>query len=375
MGYEIKKMFYQVIVNSLNTQQVNFLGGKIDDRFNLGHESGFGDHMPVPRQTAAQTLIEYFNDEEAFVNLFTYMLVHEGERFYNRVLAIWGKEDLMAVLRKRKWIFDHDLNHFLRDPFYEREINFLESVRLLDLRNDFPYDDIIARIEDISNRMSIRDLEWKISIRLYDFQTKTGELIKKIIRMLLARQNLQGVTEEIYLCLKELATNASKANYKLLFEKYVTAKEGITSENNYHHFLGLFKNEIGENGIRNLFELARKEDRFYNITFQSTIDSIEVWVTNNSRVSPIEKKQILKKLGILYAWERRLAGESDEFAEGAGLGLYLIQRILSNFTSEKQQISVVFYPETMKVGFQLARAALKNKIAENNDQQIILKED
>ncbi len=348
-------------MNSLSTQQVNYLGEQIDKRFNLNRISGFGESMPVPRQTAAQVLLDYFTDENDIVTMFTLMLVNEGERFYNRGLLIWGKEDFIAVLRKHKWIYDPGLVHFLRDPFYEREINLLKKIRVLDLRGDFPPDDIIQEIARVSRRMGIKELEWRISLRLYDVDRKSGDLIKSIIEMLLARQNLQQFHGEIFTCLRELATNASKANYKLLFEKYHSAPEGITSETDYPEFLRRFKQELGEHGSARLLELARRDDLYYTITFQSTGEALEVWVTNNQNITLLEKQQLLKKIGMQHAWESSFDGESDDLAEGAGLGLALILKILGSLSQEEQPLMVVFYPDTMKIGFRLERTCLQHK--------------
>ncbi|TAL36711.1 MAG: hypothetical protein EPN93_07765 [Spirochaetes bacterium] len=361
MGNDVRKMFLEVVVNSLDTRQVDFLGESMNSRFSLKRLSGFGESVPVPRQTAAQVLLDNFPDENDIVKMFSFMLAHEGERFYNRTLLIWGKEEFIALLRKHKWIFDRELIHFLRDPFYEHEINFLKKVRLLDLRDEFPFDDIIADISRVSTRMGIRDLEWRISLRLYDILPKIGELVKKIIELLLTRQNLQEFHGEIFICLRELATNASKANYKLLFEKYFTSPAGITAETDYPEFLRLFKDELGEHGSSRLIEYARKDDMFFTITFQSTMESIEVWVTNNQNITVLEKQQLMKKIGMRYSWEASFAEDSDEFVEGAGLGLMLIQKILGNFSQGEQLLSVVFYPDTMKIGFSLARADLQKK--------------
>ena len=364
MNVAIRKHFYQVVINSLSTQQVNFLGEQLDRKFNLSREAGFSSSIPVPRQTAAQTLIDYFDEDEDIIELFTYMLMHEGERFYNRELAIWGRDEFIALLKKHKWVFDEQLKRFFLDPFYEHEINFLKKIRVLDLRHEAPAKEIVDEIAAISKKMGIKDLEWRINIRLYDLDPKTGDLIRKIIGMLLTRQNLQVFSSDLFVCLKELAINASKANYKLLFNKHVTAPQGITSDKNYNEFLERFRDEIDENGNKNLLELARKEDRFLNITFQSTMESIEIWVTNNQGVSVIEKNQILKRLGDLPSREESFFSNEDALVEGAGMGINLILKILRTYSKNPHPLKVVFYPESLKIGFQLTRNELEAKMPE-----------
>jgi hypothetical protein len=360
---QIRKLFKNIVINSLSTQQVNYLGVLFDSSFDLYRESGFSSTTPIPRQTAADILMYRFKEEDDIVHLFSILLRHEGDRFYNRDLVIWGKDEFCTLLKRQKWVYDRDLKLFFRDPFYEREINFLKKIHVIDLRSDIDVDKIIKNIAAISKKMGILDLEWSITIRLYDLERQTGELIRKIIDLLLSRQNLQSYTGELFFCFKELAINASKANYKILFQKYVADKQGIRSEENYKKFLEMFKAEIEENGNSNMIEWAKKDDRFYSITFQSSMESIEIWVTNTQNITLIEKEQILKKLA-----PENLDNDSffnngdDDNTEGAGLGLTLIVNVLKKYSSDINPLKVVFYPEFIKIGFELKRSDLKQNI-------------
>jgi hypothetical protein len=361
MTSEIYNLFYNVVNNSLSTQQINYLGESADINFNLNRQSGFSSTIPVPRQTAVQTLLDYFTDDDQIINLFTIMLRYEGERFYNRDLLIWGKDKFIALLHKHKWIFDKEMSRFFMDPFYEHEINFLKKIRVLDLREEVPINDIIAKIADISKKMGIRNLEWRVALRLYDLDSKIGELIRKIISMLLSRQNLQMFTSDLYTCLKELAINATKANYKLLFAKHVTSPQGISTDKNYMEFLTKFRDEIEENGNSNLIKLAREDDRNINITFQSTNDAIEIWVVNNQSVTAIEKQQILKKLGVSVHTTDSFLSFDDDLTEGAGLGISLVLKVLRNYSHDKHPLKVIFYTDSLKIGFSLKRSELLAK--------------
>ncbi len=362
MNAQINKFFYKVLINSLSTRQVIFLGESLDRKFDIYKETGISESIPIPRQSAAEALIDYFKEEEDIVRLFTIMLLNEGKRFYNRELLIWGKEDFESLLIKNKWIYDPDIVQFLLDPFYENEINLLKKIRILDLRSEIDMDELINSISDASKKLSIQDLEWRITMRLYDLDPKIGELIRKIITMLLSRQNLQVFVPEIFVCLKELAINASKANYKILFQKYITSKDGITADKAYLKFLDLFRNEIDENGNTNLIELARKDDRFINITFQSSKDSIEIWITNNQNISAIEKQQLIKKLGYNKVNNNENSYESDDYTEGAGLGLGIVLNALKKYSQLKDPLKVVFYPNYIKIGFSLKRTELLSKL-------------
>jgi len=362
----MRKLFKTIVINSLSTQQVNYLGVLHDRKFDLYRESGFSSTTPIPRQTAADILMYRFKEEEDIVSLFSILLRHEGERFYNRDLILWGKEDFCLLLKHLKWVYDRDLKMFFRDPFYEHEINFLNKIHVIDLRSneDADVEKIIKNIAAISKKMSVQDLEWRITVRLYDLEPHIGELVRKIIDLLLSRQNLQSFTGELFFCFKELAINASKANYKLLFQKYVTESQGIRSEDNYKKFLELFKGEIEENGNSNLLEMAKKDDRFYTITFQSSMDSIEIWVTNTQNITLVEKEQILKKIAPDRMDSDSFFEDDDENTEGAGLGLTLIINVLKKYSSEFNPLKVIFYSDFIKIGFELKRSELKQNITE-----------
>ncbi len=361
MNIEINKLFLKVLTNSLETGQTNYLGAMLDPGFNVYTESGFYTNAPLPRKTAAEVLLGYFKEEDQVARLFNIMLLHEGQRFYNAVLNIWGRDEFLRLLKRYKWIYDPALVRLSRDPFYEREINFLKEIRIIDLRRDIPVKDIIKGIEKTSAKMSVHDLEWRITLRLYDIDAESGELIRKILLLLLSRQNLQEFMHEIYVCLKELAINASKANYKILFEKYVTRRQGISPDRDYVRFLKLFKDEIEQNGNKRLLELARQKDQYITITFQSTIDSIEVWVSNSQNISLIEKQQILKKISKNEIQYNKEAEPDDEYTEGAGFGLNLILSILRSSSHDPEPLKVIYYPDFIKIGFELLRSDLREK--------------
>jgi len=362
MNNEISKEFLKIIINTLSTDQVRYLGERNDSAFDLNKILNISHRIPVPRQTAAEVLLNYFNTDEKIIQLFNYLLEHDGKRFNSSVLNIWKKDDFIGLLTKNKWIYDSDIRMFLRDPFYEHEMNLLNRIRILDLRHEFPFDDIIKEVAAASKNLKMRDLEWRITSTLYDIDPKSGELIRKILGLLLAKQNLQLLTPELYTCLKELAINASKANYKQLFEKHITRKEGISTKNNYHGFLIMFKEEINNHGNKRLIELAREEDQFINIIFQSTNEAIEIWVTNNSTISSVEKKQMIKKLKGKIFEDHSFEDMEDDLTEGAGFGLNLIISILRKYTADTEPVKVVFYPNFIKVGFSLLRSDMAEKM-------------
>ncbi|MFW5807496.1 MAG: hypothetical protein ACOCWH_00415 [Spirochaetota bacterium] len=368
MERELRKHFINLLIySSLDSRQLNYLGESRDSTFNLYTESGFGDRIPIPRQSAAETVVNYFNTEEDVVELFTILLRSEGKRFYNSTLELYNPDILMKYLEKRKWIYDPEMKFFFRDPFFEREINFLKAIRIIDLRQSAGLDTLITNISTVSKTLGDKDLEWSVNLRLYDLTRESSKLIQEILNMLLVRQDLQSISFDMFTCLKELAINASKANYKLLYEKHVTAPEGITSGNNYPVFLEMFKNEIAENGNTNLYKLAQMKDKFINITFQSTNTHVGIWVTNSQNITLQEKQAILKKLGYKKGSDLFAFADENKFNEGAGMGIPLVLSVLHLYSDDPIPLKVVFYPSFIKIGFLLERSAIRRGIENKNN--------
>jgi hypothetical protein len=354
----IRKTFKEILINSLNTQQINYLGTLSDNSFDLYSGSGFAAATQIQEQSAADILLDYFKTDDDCLRLFAIMLRHDGEHFYNNNLAISGRDDFISLLKQDRWIYDRDLKVFLYDHFYEREINFFKNIQTIDLRDNIEIDKLIDTITTESKAMSSQDIEWSITMKLYDLETQIEGPIKKIIDLLLSQQNLQLLKREIFFCLKELALNASKANYKLLFGKYFAPQLGVHSDENYCQFLELFKDEIAKNGNKKFLELAKGDDQYYTITFQSTVDSIKIWVTNTQNVSLIEKARILKKI-YPENFDEDYFTCDDINKEGAGLGLNLIINILKQYTNDPNPLKGVFYDDFIRMGFVLKYSEIK----------------
>jgi len=364
MDITINKLFQKVLINSLSTPQVNYLGELYDTTFNLHKAAEINPTLPIPRQTAAAILLNAFPKEDDTVRLFSILLARDGTHFYNRDLAIWGRDEFIRLLKRKKWIFDSDLNRFFIDPFYERALNFFKDVKVIDLRERIRMAELVKKFTSISKKMSVQDLDWRITLRLYDLDPKNAELIRKIINLLLTRQNLQALAGEMFFCLKELAINASKANYKILFQKNIAPRLGVNAETDYVSFLESFKTEIEEHGNKNLIKLAKKYDRYITIVFQSSGEAIEMWVVNNQNISLIEKKQIMRIVSPQTVEEDSFASDSEDLTEGAGLGLSIILNVLKKYSHDREPLKVIFYPDFIKIGFKLERDDLTEKMKE-----------
>lgn len=351
---EIKRHLARLISLSLNSDQANYLAEQIDPRFNLHTVSGFSPSMAVPAQVAGDTIVDYFKKEEDLIKYFELMLDREGVFLFGSTISIKGIDGFRNLLLKKRWIYDQDVKQYLRDPFYQESINYFKSLQLIDLCSDIDYDATIENIKKHGENINEMELDWSITIRLYGLDRQRDEFIRNLVEFLLSKQNLTGHTFNIYTCLKELAINAGKANYKHLFTRSLNYDES-RDDSGYRDVLEQFKKEIEEHGDRNLVQMARESDLYYDIVFKSNPNSFSIWVCNYIPISRVEKERLITRLNLNHFDMEHAFDQGDDLNEGAGLGLNLIMKILDSYGVRQEPIRVVFYPDATKIGFVLKR--------------------
>ncbi|HNX59410.1 MAG TPA: hypothetical protein PKK43_09935, partial [Spirochaetota bacterium] len=146
--------------------------------------------------------------------------------------------------------------------------------------------------------------------------------------------------------------------------RHIERKEGTDPDRNYAEFLEKFRQEIEDHGNKNLLKMAKVHDRYITIAFQSSHDAIEMWVVNNQNISAVEKKKMLKVISPEVTDSDSFADDSADLSEGAGLGLPIILNMLRKYSRDPEPLKVVFYPDFIKVGFEVKRADLARAIEE-----------
>ncbi len=353
MNLSTRRALAEIIRTSLNADQANYIAGHVDPGFDLRRETGFGPHLAIPAEVAADTIINYFRSEDDLIRFFEVMINRQGTFVFNSTISIKGKNDFIKLLGKKRWIYDPDLELFFRDPFFEESVNFLKSVELIDLRDGQDTDAIAAKMREHAEALRSVDLEWCVTTRAYGLGATMDRLMRSVLDMLLVRQNAGIHSYAFYCCLRELAVNASKANYKSVYQSMVGSLSGDYAED-----LIAFRKELEEHGDENLEKEARARDRYFDLVFKSNDTSISMWAVNYVPLLKVEKIRILTKLRLKDFHEDSFADSADEFREGGGLGLNLVKKILKNYYSGPDPVKVVFYPESTKIGFVVRREEL-----------------
>lgn len=350
---DIKKFFQDVVSVSLNSDQAAAIAMEIDGQFNLYKASGFGSKIAIPTHAAAEAISHYFRKDEYLIQFFERMLLHEGKFLYDGTCRVFNKVEFIKLLESHKWIFDSDTGRFFRDSFFVDKLNFLKSIELIDLRKEDSVDHLVREITQKNEEMQLDDVPWDITVRMYRLKPEYTKLIEKLVWLLLRTHRREGQTSELFTCLKELVINASKATYKILFEKYVTSLSNIHAATNYQIFLDLFRKELDEHGDENVSRFAEAEDKYFDIQFKSAKNAVSCWSLNYFPISKVEKLQLIKKLNYTMYESNLMDFEDEELREGAGMGIGIARAILSRFTDDPHPLKPVFYPNCTKVGFYL----------------------
>ncbi len=112
---DIRKALNDLLVISMNTDQMNHLGRDVDPNFDMARVSGFGEKIVIPRKVAADCILSYFASEEKLLEFIAYMISRNGQGASGGVIRLKGSERLLEMLRENKWIYDPRMARFHRD--------------------------------------------------------------------------------------------------------------------------------------------------------------------------------------------------------------------------------------------------------------------
>lgn len=362
MNKDVRKLFAEMVGVSLNSDQVNVLAQTFNRAFDIREATGFGPSIAIPGHAAAEALIHFLKTEENAVQFFERMLDREGKFVYDGNLKITYRDDFINLLAQRKWVFDPDSRRFLRDQFHAEQLNFLKSIELIDLRKGVDVTALRAQIREQAERLKLEDLTWQVTLRLYRLNDDVNHLIRDLLALLLRKQNLEPLADRLYTALNELSINASKATYKVLFQKHVTDPEGIDPVHEYPRLAARFRQELEENGDKRVSQFAEQDDRFFEVHLKSAPTHIALWATNYTPIQRREKLRLLKRLNYSLSEQNLEEIEHDSEREGAGLGINLVLSIIGKISPEQHPLKPVFYQDRTKMGFVLKRGDLETAL-------------
>lgn len=116
----LRKYLQELLVGSLNTDQMNDLARNVDPRFDITVVSGFGNKIVIPRQVAADCVISYFQKDDGLLRFIAFMISRDGQPASGGVIHLKSSDRIIKLLREKGWIFDSDQALFIKDQTGER---------------------------------------------------------------------------------------------------------------------------------------------------------------------------------------------------------------------------------------------------------------
>ncbi|MCB1175538.1 MAG: hypothetical protein KDK39_18320 [Leptospiraceae bacterium] len=117
---KLQRTLNQVLINSLNTEQMNDLGRSVDSSFNVYEFSGFGEKIVIPRKVAAECILQNFESPDALRRFIAFMLFRNGQGASGGVIHLKGHQALLSILAEAGWNFDAENGNFIKDQSLEQ---------------------------------------------------------------------------------------------------------------------------------------------------------------------------------------------------------------------------------------------------------------
>lgn len=112
---KVRRALQEILIKSLNTQQMGHLGREVDPTFDLYEYSGFGDKIVIPRKVAADCVLQYFNTEPAILAFVAFMLSRNGQGMSGGVIRLKGESRLLEYLQELGWQYDAENARFQKE--------------------------------------------------------------------------------------------------------------------------------------------------------------------------------------------------------------------------------------------------------------------
>ncbi len=112
---KVRRALQDILVQSLNTQQMGHLGREVDDSFDIYDYSGFGDKIVIPRKVAADCILQYFRAEAPLLRFIAFMLSRNGHGMSGGVVQLKGEARMLAYLEELGWNYDAERARFIKE--------------------------------------------------------------------------------------------------------------------------------------------------------------------------------------------------------------------------------------------------------------------
>jgi len=182
--------------------------------------------------------------------------------------------------------------------------------------------------------------ESRLILKTHDANHITEDFLRSFVRELTGRYNRLDLAPPLEIILKELTTNAAKANFKKIF----FAENGLLMEDPAQYEEGVVKfRQIFSEDMFAEYALKAREARLDVTTvFDFNDDRFAIEIRNNVPMSSAEEKRVRDKLAIAMRCDNagEFIMENVDETEGAGLGLMLCIAALRSISVNPRYLSI-----------------------------------
>ncbi len=165
-------------------------------------------------------------------------------------------------------------------------------------------------------------------IKFYGISEEIERRLNFIISSIFSKYGREDFSDIIYTCVKELVTNASKANIKrIVFEDN---NIDLDDEKSFLEGMIKFREELSERKLPVYIDRLKQKDLYISVAFFYSKNGVRIEVVNNITMEPFEDKRIREKLKKAMGYDdiSQFYLEQGDELEGAGLGIALVVMLL-----------------------------------------------
>lgn len=177
------------------------------------------------------------------------------------------------------------------------------------------------------------------SIKSYTLPPQTEAQIEEILNAFLNELDREIIKDSIAYCLRELTTNAKKANTKRV---YFEEKElDLANDEDYQTGMTTFKNETLDN-IAYWLEKQEQAGLYVRVSFHIQSRELTIRVANNTEITRKEQIRIYDRIARSRAFrslEEAMTAVLDD-SEGAGLGIVILVLMLKKLGLDEDAFDI-----------------------------------
>ena len=190
--------------------------------------------------------------------------------------------------------------------------------------------------EDYTSALSVGH-EFRLEFTSFERESEAAFL--RLLRRFLTKCDMLFLNDVLITIMKELITNAVKANAKRLYFE----KRGLDIRNSQDYAEGMktFKSEGLRSGSEILTDLELT-DYIVKIFFRCTENSMTIAVANNIEMVPEENAKMNARIEKAYSYDdiTQAFAENLDDSEGAGLGLIMAMMIYKNAGFSREDFTI-----------------------------------